>query len=133
MTESLTTTDSLPGQTGPIVRQLLQAEGATVLALSLWSYADLGHGWLLFAALFFVPDVAMLGYLRDKRTGAHSYNLAHTYVASAALIAAGHLFAAPAAIAFGLVWTAHIGFDRLMGYGLKYPRSFHATHLMARE
>ena len=28
-----------------------------------------------------------------------------------------------------LIWVAHIGMDRLMGYGLKYPSAFKDTHL----
>ena len=29
----------------------------------------------------------------------------------------------------GLIWTAHIGVDRLLGFGLKYPTQFHDTHI----
>ena len=28
-----------------------------------------------------------------------------------------------------LIWLAHIGVDRLLGYGLKYPTGFKDTHL----
>jgi hypothetical protein len=28
-----------------------------------------------------------------------------------------------------LIWIAHIGVDRALGYGLKYPSSFKDTHL----
>ena len=28
-----------------------------------------------------------------------------------------------------LIWLAHIGMDRLLGYGLKYPSAFKDTHL----
>ena len=30
-----------------------------------------------------------------------------------------------------LVWAAHIGVDRAVGYGLKYPTGFKHTHLSA--
>lgn len=33
------------------------------------------------------------------------------------------------ALAFGLIWSAHIGFDRLLGYGLKMENGFSETHL----
>jgi hypothetical protein len=33
------------------------------------------------------------------------------------------------ATAVGLIWLLHIGFDRAIGYGLKYPSSFKETHL----
>jgi Domain of unknown function (DUF4260) len=29
----------------------------------------------------------------------------------------------------GLIWLAHIGIDRVLGYGLKYPTGFKDTHL----
>ena len=35
----------------------------------------------------------------------------------------------PLVLALGLVWLAHIGLDRLLGYGLKYDDSFQHTHL----
>jgi hypothetical protein len=35
----------------------------------------------------------------------------------------------PLVVALGLVWLAHIGLDRLMGYGLKYHDHFQHTLL----
>ena len=32
-------------------------------------------------------------------------------------------------IGFSLIWLAHIGFDRTLGYGLKCPTAFKDTHL----
>jgi len=57
------------------------------------------------------------------------YNLAHSYVGPVALIALGLLADMPVALAVGLIWCAHIGFDRMLGYGLKYTSGFAATHL----
>ena len=31
--------------------------------------------------------------------------------------------------ALALIWAAHIGFDRALGYGLKYAAGFGVTHL----
>jgi hypothetical protein len=28
-----------------------------------------------------------------------------------------------------LIWLAHIGLDRMLGYGLKYPTEFKDTHM----
>jgi hypothetical protein len=28
-----------------------------------------------------------------------------------------------------LIWAAHVGFDRMLGYGLKYPTAFGDTHM----
>jgi Domain of unknown function (DUF4260) len=32
-------------------------------------------------------------------------------------------------IAFALIWLAHVGADRALGFGLKYPTLFKDTHL----
>jgi hypothetical protein len=32
-------------------------------------------------------------------------------------------------LTYALIWTAHIGVDRLLGFGLKYPTRFQDTHL----
>jgi uncharacterized protein DUF4260 len=71
----------------------------------------------------------MLAYLAGPRAGAIAYNLAHTYVLAAALTLAGFFAGAPIAAAGGLIWIAHIGFDRALGYGLKYSSAFGDTHL----
>ncbi len=108
---------------------LLRAEGATLLALSMLLY-DLNEGsWLLFVLLFLVPDVSMLGYLVGSRVGATSYNLFHTYAAPGLLTALGLLSQSPPVVSVALVWFAHIGFDRMVGFGLKYPTGFFDTHL----
>ena len=118
-----------PGAVRGGVRNLLRLEGAVLLAGALLAYDQVGAGWGAFALLFLVPDVSLLGYLAGARTGAMLYNAAHSYLGPAALIALGALAAQPVALALGLVWLAHIGFDRLLGYGLKYGSSFGATHL----
>jgi hypothetical protein len=30
---------------------------------------------------------------------------------------------------YGLIWIVHIGMDRMLGFGLKYPTGFKETHL----
>lgn len=107
----------------------LRLEGLAALLVSALLYARSGHGWLLFAALFLVPDLSMLGYLRGPAAGALSYNLVHTYAAPLALAGLGLLLGQPLMTALALIWTAHIGFDRALGYGLKRPTGFHDTHL----
>lgn len=109
--------------------RLLRLEGLAVLGLSLLLYARYGRGWLLFALLFFVPDVSFAGYLRSPAFGALVYNAAHTYAASAVLAGLGLVLDQSLLVALALVWFAHIGFDRALGYGLKLPTGFHDTHL----
>ena len=33
------------------------------------------------------------------------------------------------ALSIGIIWFGHIGMDRLVAFGLKYPDSFGHTHL----
>jgi hypothetical protein len=119
----------MTGATTGTVRALLRLEGLCLLAASVAAYARFGTGWGLFAACFLLPDLSFLAYLAGARAGAAAYNAAHSSVGGVAMITVGALFAAPAFVTAGLVWTAHVGFDRALGYGLKYGRGFGFTHL----
>lgn len=114
--------DSLP-------RLLLHAEGVAVAAAALTFYFDAAYGWLLLLVLALAPDLAMLGYLAGPRAGAAAYDLAHTYVFPIALAATGVLADADLLLQLALIWLTHIGVDRLLGYGLKYPTGFKDSHL----
>jgi hypothetical protein len=83
----------------------------------------------MFAVLFLVPDISMLGYLGGRKLGAAVYNVSHTYILPAALGAYGLFQLQPFALAVALIWIGHIGFDRLLGFGLKYETAFGHTHL----
>lgn len=107
----------------------LRLEGAAVLLLSFALYGEHGAGWIFFLILFFAPDVAMLGYLRDARIGALLYNLAHTYTVPVLVGAGALLQQHDRLLAIALIWAAHIGLDRMLGYGLKQTTGFHDTHL----
>jgi hypothetical protein len=111
------------------VGYLLRIEGAVALAAAVLAYRATGWTWWLFGGLFLLPDVSMAGYLANRTFGAALYNAGHTYVAPAALGLAGWGLGIPALFGPALIWAAHIGFDRLMGYGLKYETAFGATHL----
>ncbi len=109
---------------------LLKLEGGLELAAAILAYALLGGNWVLFVVLLLVPDVSMLGYLAGNRVGAAVYNAAHTYLAPAALaVIAWALHLPPWVTLVALIWAAHIGMDRLLGFGLKYPEGFKPTHL----
>lgn len=112
----------------PVIR-LLRLEGLAVLIAAVAAYAMTGGNWWLFAALLFAPDLAFLGSLAGSRVGSATYNFAHTYTVPIVLGGLGHLAGLGWALPVALIWVAHIGLDRVLGYGLKYPGSFHATHL----
>lgn len=111
------------------VRLSLRLEGAAAFAVALVLYGHGGSSWLLFAALFLAPDLTMLAYLAGPRVGAAAYNAAHLYVLPLALLVVGFVAGVPVAMACILIWIAHIGFDRALGYGLKYATGFGDTHL----
>jgi Domain of unknown function (DUF4260) len=108
---------------------LLHLEGAAILILSVLFYHQLHASWLVFAILFLAPDFFMLGYLVNVRRGSALYNFAHTYITPATLLAFAFFAAEPQLFPIVLIWSAHIGFDRLLGYGLKYPTHFKDSHL----
>ena len=108
---------------------LLRLEGFVVLTVSFAAYHELSGSWLFFFLLFLWPDLFMLGYLANVRVGAMLYNLVHTYAGPLLLGAAAVFEHWHNMLLFTLIWTAHIGVDRALGYGLKYPTFFKDTHL----
>jgi hypothetical protein len=111
------------------VKILLRAEGFALLAVATAAYAHAGFSWLLFSALFLAPDLSFVAYLLGPRLGAAAYNLVHSSVVPLALGSVGLALDAPLAEAIALIALAHIGFDRALGYGLKYSAGFKETHL----
>jgi hypothetical protein len=108
---------------------VLRAEGLAAFAAATAGYYVLGGPLWLYLVLALAPDLSMLGYLRGPRVGAAVYNAAHTYVAPGLLAAAGVALGAETAVLVALVWAAHVGADRTLGYGLKDPSGFTTTHL----
>jgi Domain of unknown function (DUF4260) len=112
-----------------IPRYILRAEGLLVLLSATYAYSQLDMGWLFFAILFFVPDVFMIGYLRDAKLGAAIYNFGHCYIVPGVMLVLAHSLGQSTALAVSLIWIAHIGLDRVLGYELKYAAGFKVTHL----
>ncbi|PEN13091.1 hypothetical protein CRI94_10585 [Longibacter salinarum] len=114
---------------------LLRLEGLAVALVAVGIYSQYGASWWVFAIVFLLPDLGMLGYLASPRVGTWTYNLVHTYVTP--LIFAGGAFAFRATAAeyasligsITLIWIAHIGTDRALGFGLKRASGFKETHL----
>ena len=111
------------------VRTLLQAEGLPIFIAGAVAFGAFGGPWLAFVPLLLVPDISMLGYIRDTRLGALTYNLGHNLVTVGALLGLGLALNVGWLAIAGSVALAHVGMDRLMGYGLKYPTTFTDTHL----
>ena len=111
------------------VRTTLRLEGLAVLAASVTAFAGLHASWWLFAALFLVPDVSFLAYLMNARIGAVAYDAMHSYIAPLFLGLTAWFAPAPFLTPVVLIWIAHIGLDRAVGYGMKYGSAFGDTHL----
>lgn len=112
-----------------VPRLVLRLEGAALFTAAVFIYWQNGASWWLFALLFLAPDLSFLGYLGGPRIGAIVYNAAHTLIGPLALALLGLLLPVAGLVAAALIWIAHIGFDRLLGYGLKYGAGFGYTHL----
>jgi len=108
---------------------LLRLEGMMAAIVSAMLYARTGASWWLFAALWLMPDLSMLAYLKRPCLGARYYNAAHTYLLPGILGLLGAVAHADVLLQFALIWVNHIGVDRLLGYGLKYSDGFGFTHL----
>lgn len=117
-----------PSVTGG-VRLVLRGEGLALLVIATAFYATTGLSWWLYAVLFLAPDVSFLGYLGGPRVGALAYNTLHTTIGPVLLAVTGYALQAPIALGVAAIWAAHIGFDRVLGYGLKYATGFGDTHL----
>ena len=109
---------------------ILRSEGLVLLAGSLAAYFHgLDQPWWLIPLLLLTPDFLMVGYAASSRTGALLYNAAHSYPAPAVIGAAAVVAEAALWQGVALIWLAHIGMDRALGYGLKYDTAFENTHL----
>ena len=109
--------------------RLLRAEGLVVFAAAFALYFWADYGIVMLLVLVLAPDVAFLGWLVDERVGTAAYNLTHTFALPVALGTAGLVLDRSLLVQLALIWIAHIGFDRLVGYGLKYPSGFKDTHM----
>lgn len=111
------------------MKNILKIEQLLILILAIYIYANFQFSWFLFAVLFFSPDLMMLGYLINNKFGAVCYNIVHTYIFSVGLLLVGLMLDNDLLLKLGLIFSAHIAFDRTLGYGLKTYKGFKSTHL----
>jgi hypothetical protein len=124
-----TTPSAAPLAIDPVVRRWLQLEGLAAFAAGLAIFGWGNGPWLLVVPLLLVPDVSMLGYLRDDRVGAFTYNLVHTWALGLAVLGVGFGAGTAWLVLAGAVLVAHVGMDRTLGYGMKLATGFGDTHL----
>ena len=112
------------------MKTILKLEQLGLMLLFSAVYFHLYPGqWILFAALFFAPDIAIAGYLVSSRFGAIVYNFLHHKGVMALVIILGFIVNHELMIKIGLIFLAHSAFDRIFGFGLKYADDFKHTHL----
>lgn len=112
-----------------MIKTLVKLEGLTIFLASLYFYSLLNASWLLFVLLWLLPDLFMLGYLKDKKTGSIVYNIVHNYMFVFIVTALGIFLQNNFIISLGVITLSHIGMDRFLGYGLKYAKGFKQTHI----
>lgn len=107
----------------------LQLEYIAFIILGILAFKHTEFSWWWFAGLFFAPDISMLGYVINNKVGAFCYNIFHHFGIAIIVYLLGTLFSLPYLNMIGAILFTHSAFDRVLGYGLKYPDSFQNTHL----
>jgi hypothetical protein len=111
------------------LRWTLRAEGLAYFLFAIGAYHVLQGPWVMFLVLFFAPDLSFAAYLAGSRVGAFVYNVMHSSIGPLVLAAVGYVTQQTEFYWVALIWLSHIGFDRMLGYGLKYVSGFKDTHL----
>lgn len=108
-----------------------RTEGAGVMLAAFGLYVHVGAdlAWWIALLLILAPDLGFAGYVFGPKIGARAYNVLHLYALGAGMLVIGLVAHMPVAAATGALWLAHVGFDRMLGYGLKSEESFNLTHL----
>lgn len=122
-------TENAVQKTSSLPALLLRLEGMAVFIAATIAYGRLDGSWLTYTVLLLVPDLFMIGYLLNAQQGSVIYNAGHTYVVAALLAGVALAFDWDLGLQLAVIWTAHIGMDRALGFGLKYPTLFKDTHL----
>lgn len=111
------------------MKLLLKTEYLFLLSIGVYAFHETGQSWWLFAALFFTPDISMLGYLVNNKVGAWIYNFFHHFGLGIIIYFIGKFIDLQWLEIAGIILFCHTSFDRFFGYGLKHADSFQHTHL----
>lgn len=111
------------------MKNLLKGEDIGIFLLSILFFSLTSFPWWYFPVLILLPDISMIGYIKNPKTGALIYNIFHHQGVAALVIAVGWISDSPVTLLIGSILLGHSALDRIAGYGLKYQNSFHHTHL----
>lgn len=107
----------------------LKIEELAQFILGIVLFLKLDYAWWWFPMLLLTPDIGMIGYLVNSKIGAFTYNIFHNKAIAIGMGLLGFYFNTSLLILIGVILFSHASFDRVFGYGLKYPDSFKNTHL----
>lgn len=111
------------------MKQLVKLEEAALFAFSIYLFSQTGFAWWWYPALLLVPDLSMLGYVHNPRTGAAVYNFFHHKALAVLVLVVGWHGSHDWLELSGIILLGHTCMDRVAGYGLKYPDDFKHTSL----
>lgn len=107
----------------------LKLEELAMFGFSVLLFNQLDFAWWWYLVLLLLPDIGMLGYLHNTKTGAFTYNLFHHKGVAIILLIGGFYFGNEWLELSGIILFGHSSMDRILGYGLKYADHFEHTHL----
>ncbi|WP_370226480.1 DUF4260 domain-containing protein [Mesoflavibacter sp.] len=111
------------------MKSVLKLEELLQFALGIYLFSTLSYTWWWFLVLILLPDIGMLGYLINTKTGALTYNMLHHKGLAILIFLAGIYFEIEVMQLIGIILFSHAALDRVFGYGLKYADNFKNTHL----
>jgi len=105
----------------------LEELGQFLLSIILFNQSD--YAWWVFPACILLPDLSMIGYSINTKTGAWLYNLFHHKLLAIAVLILGFWLNNSSLTLAGVILFGHSAMDRMFGYGLKFTDNFKHTHL----
>lgn len=103
------------------------AVAAAATASGIWLGSGEPHGIWTFVGVWILPDIALLAGISSGLAkgqihprAVRLYNTLHSLMAPAAVAVAATAFGwSDLGFVAALAWTSHIGWDRLVGYGMR--------------
>lgn len=111
------------------MKLILKLEEIAQFILSIFLFNQLNYAWWIFPACILLPDLSMIGYLFNSKTGAWLYNFFHHKFLAIVILIVGYWSNIEVLSLAGIILFGHSAMDRIFGYGLKFSDNFKHTHL----
>lgn len=111
------------------MNNLLKLEELGQFILSIILFGQLDYSWWIFPICILLPDLSMIGYLINTKTGAWLYNFFHHKLVAIIIVISGFWLNNSLLTLAGVILFGHSSMDRMFGYGLKFNDDFKSTHL----